>query len=293
MRARASGLALGLSLLAAPAVSNAVSCFSHTFGESPFLCAFTFSLASLGGSQSTVNGVEYFDLEGGPADSTGAGSGGLAGTAFVNVDWGVVEGTCTSDNGTFTTYDPINAEARDISNAEGAFGDIATLASATLPPGTPVALAVRVDAAEGDTPGAGVHIEYDVANDADQIGTRIHRTIELGGSSHTLPDPVALSGYAVGDSLIFAFWARVASGTTNRVSPARVSASAQLDHARLVFDIDTPDVTLISPTSGHDYTTVPEAAQALLMAAGAWSLAWRSRARRARGRREPRDRARV
>lgn len=55
---------------------RAVTCFSHSYGEAPFLCAYTFSRASLAGSDSTVNGVEYFDLVGGPADDTSAGHGG-------------------------------------------------------------------------------------------------------------------------------------------------------------------------------------------------------------------------
>lgn len=270
MRARA--LLLGLFALAlAPSPSHADTCLSHTYGQAPFLCAYAHSSASPGGTEATVNGLEYFNLIGGPADAVSAGDGGLAGSASIDVDWGLVSGACSADNGEFTTFD-LFAEARDIARAEGAYGDIAALASDTLPPGTPVTLSVRVEAVEGDAGDGGVHMEYSVANNANQTATLLQRQIELNFGNHTLPAPIPLDGYRIGDSLIFAFFVRINASTTNNVNPPRISSAAQLDAARLVFDVDTPGVTLISPTSGEDYATVPEASQVLLLAAGALAL---------------------
>ena len=278
MRTRDLAL-LGLFALAlGSSPSHAGTCLQHTYGQAPYLCAYTFSTASPGGSEATVNGLEYFNQIGGPADAESAGDGGIAGSASVDVAFGLVSGACSADNGEFTVFD-FN-EARDTSRAEGMYADIATLVSDTLPPGTPVALSVRFDAQEGESGAdAGVDMEYDVANFHNQTPTLLHNEFGLHTDHHTLPDPVPLGGYSVGDSLIFAFFVRINCGTTNHVNPPRLTAATELSYARLAFDIDTPGVALVSSTSGVDYTTVPEASQALLLAAGGLALAWPSRAR--------------
>ena len=156
-------LVLSLFALALGSSPSHANCTSHTYGQAPFLCAYTFSTATPGGTEATVNGLEYFNQIGGPADAESAGDGGIAGSASVDVDWGLISGACSADNGDFDVFD-FN-EARDTSRAEGVYADIATLVSDTLPPGTPVSLSVRFDAQEGESGAdAGVDMEYDVAN---------------------------------------------------------------------------------------------------------------------------------
>ena len=267
MRTRDLAL-LGLFALAlVPTSSHAYNCTSHTYGQAPYLCAYTYSHATPNGTEATENGLEYFDQIGGPADDKSAGDGGVAGSAFIDVDWGLISGACDSDNGDFTTFDP--NEGRDSSHAEGAFADIATLVSDTLPPGTPVTLSVRFDAAESDAGAGSVDLSYDLANFHNQTPTLVHNEVLLSGGNHTLPAAVPLGGYSVGDSLIFRLLVVISSSTTNQVNPPRLVSAAHLAYARLAFDIDTPGVALVSETSGTDYTTVPEASQVLLLGVGA------------------------
>jgi hypothetical protein len=277
MRVVAIGLAVGLASIG-PASAGAAPCHTHPYGEAPFLCGYTFSRASLGGSDSTLSGVEFFNLDGGIADNSSAGDGGLAGIARVDVGWGVIRAYSHADNGSFTEPDFFNPEARDISSAEGAFAAIGTLVSPTLPPGTPVEVTVTMDPVGGFTDGAGAEIDLSLSKPNGSLF--VTKQALLSSTSSFVPAPFSLSGYVVGDQLIFGYQVRNDAGTTNRVIPARVMATADMEHtARLFIDVETPDVTL-DTLSGFDYTTVPEAPHALMLGVAALTLAWRGRGRR-------------
>jgi PEP-CTERM motif len=277
---RILALAFVLSFLGAPlgpASAGAAACHLHTLSEVPFLCGYTFSRASLGGTDSTLSGTEFFNMDGGVADNTSAGDGGLSGIARVDVDWGVVRAYSHADNGSYTETDLLNAEARDISSGEGAFADAGTLVSPTFPPGTPVEITVTMDPAGAFTDGAGAQIDLTLENVGGLGGVTKQALLNDPSHSSFVPPPFPLSGFVVGDQLAFTYQVRNDAGTTNRVSPARVMATADMEHtARLFIDIETPGVTL-DTMSGHDYTTVPEPSETLLLGVAACVLAWRGR----------------
>jgi hypothetical protein len=282
MRPPAAGFALCLLGVAlAPASVRAAECSTYNIGLAPFLCGYTFSRASLGGSHSTASGTEFFNTGAHVADDTSEGDGGLFGTARVDVDYGVVRAYSHADNGSYTTPDFINPEARDISLGQGAFADIGTLVSSTLPAGTPVEITVTMDPDGAFTDGAGAQIDLTVSKVSDFAGFAVTKQALLNDPSHAsvVPPPFALTGYVVGDQLIFSYQVRNDAGTTNRVVPARVMATADMeDTARLFIDVETAGVSL-DTMSGHDYTSLPEASQPLLLGAGGLVLTWRARRR--------------
>jgi hypothetical protein len=278
---RVLALSLGLGLALGPASARAVPCDTHSYGEAPFLCGYTFSRASLGGTNSTLSGTEFFGLDPDLADNESAGDGGLSGVARVDVDWGVIRAYSHADNGSFTETDLVNAEARDISSAEGAFADIGTLVSSTLPPGAPVAITVTMDAEGAFTDGGGAQIDLTLSKPNGSLYVTKQALLVDPTHASFVPPPFALTGYVVGDQLIFGYQVRNDAGTTNRIFPARVMATADMEHtARLFIDVETPDVTLATE-SGFDYaTTAPEAPNPLLLGVTALALTWHGRARR-------------
>ena len=277
-------LALALLLPLAPgAAVGAGSCYTHLTNETPFLCRWAFSAASLGGSSSTIDGFEYLGLEAGNSDLESAGDGGLSGSARVETDWGAVHAFCTSDNGTFTVYDAIDAEARNVCSAEGAFADFATIVSpgGVLAPGTPVVITVTMSPDGGFSQrGAGGEVDLVIANNANFVGTRMERHALLSFDTTFVPPPFVFPNVAVGDTLIFSYHVRASAVTTNRVNPPVTEATADMEStARLFLDVGTPGAAL-EATSGHDYATVPEPSQALMLGVAAAALIWRGRPRR-------------
>jgi hypothetical protein len=249
MRPAPAALAVALALPLAPdAASAAGSCYTHNTGGAPFLCRYAVSTASRGGSAASALGSEYLGLAAGESDMTSAGDGGLAGSAYVETDWGVIRASCVSDNGDFDVYDDVNAEARNVCVAEGAFADFATIVSpgGVLAAGTPVELTVTMSPEGGFSPrGSGGHAVLVIANDANFVGTRQERQAFLDFDDPFVPVTFVFPNVAVGDRLIFSFHARASATTTNRVSPPIVSAAADMsDTARLFLDVDTAGAAL-------------------------------------------------
>ena len=147
-----SRVLLAVWLAFAPVSASAVDCISLAVGMAPFLCGDTFSRATSQGTEGsnlTTAGITFQNLIGGVADNLSTAAGNMSGTARVEADWGVLRAFASSDNGQFTVYAPLESESRVVSNAAAAFGDIATLTSDTLPPGTPVAITVTMDVEGG------------------------------------------------------------------------------------------------------------------------------------------------
>jgi hypothetical protein len=291
MRARVLlGLSLSWVLGAPPAPASAFrSCGDqHSVGQAPYLCADaharSFAQGQEGGN-ATVAGVAFFNQIGGAADNFSTGDGGLAGVARVDVDWGVVRAYASADNGDWTIPDLI--ESRSIGDAQGAFADIGTLVSSTLPVGTPVAITVTMDVDGGFSPdGGGGQAELTLSKVSDFVNFYIQRDAILFDGGGFVPPPFALENYFVGDQLIFKLEVVATAGTTNSVSPVVSTAVADMENTgRLLIEIGTPGVTL-EAVSGHDYTTAPEPGRGLLLAsatllvAGRGRSGWRRRAPR-------------
>jgi hypothetical protein len=293
MRARVLfGLSLALALAAPSLPASAFrSCGDqHSVGQAPYLCADATARSfaqGQEGSNATTAGVAFFNQAGGTADNISTGAGGLAGVARVDVDWGTVRAYASADNGTWTTPDFINAESRSYGDAQGAFADIGTLVSPTLPVGTPVAITVTMDVDGGFSPdGGGGQAELTLSKVSNFVAFYQQRDAILFDGGGFVPPPFALENYFVGDQLIFKLEMVAAAGTTNRVSPVVSTAVADMENTgRLVIEIGTPGVTLES-VSGHDYTTAPEPGRGLLLASAALLVAarapsgWRRRAPR-------------
>jgi hypothetical protein len=264
-------LALPFALLLPARPVAAAPCNTHTTGQAPFLCGYTFSAASLGNGTTSANGPEFFDQAGGVADTTSAGLGGLGGLARVEVDWGVVHAYASSGNGEFLETDLVNAEARTVSRAEGMFAERATVVSSSLPAGTPVTLTVTLAPEGGFTPGSGGQLDFVIANDANFLGTRVAKQGVFSAATFFVPEPFDFPAQ-VGDTLIFSYLLSVDTLTTNRASPVIPSAIADMEEtARLFLDVGTPGAELES-TSGHDYRTVPEPSRAVLLGIAALVL---------------------
>jgi hypothetical protein len=157
-----------------------------------------------------------------------------------------------------------------------AFGDVATLTSGTLPPGTPVAITVTLDLEGGfSVNGSGGEAWLTYSKVSDFVAFYMERQAILFHGGGFVPPPFALDGYTVGDQLVFKLAMRATATTTDHVNPAVGDAAADMEGTgRLLIEVATPGVTL-EAASGHDYTTVPEPAHALLLGAGALVLAAR------------------
>jgi hypothetical protein len=280
MRARVLlGLPLALLAAAPPGPASAVDCVSLSVGMAPYLCGETFSRATAQGtlgSNSTSAGVTFQNLIGGPADNLSTAAGGMSGVARVEVDWGVLHAFSSADNGPFTVYAPLDSESRVVSNAVAAFADIATIGSDTLSVGTPVAITVTMDV-DGGFAGSGAGQAWlTYSKVSNFVAFYMERQAILTSDIVSVPPPFPLEGYTVGDQLIFKFAMRANANTTDRTNPAVATAAADMENTGLLrFEVLTPGVTL-ETASGHDYTTVPEPARALLLAAAALALAGRT-----------------
>jgi hypothetical protein len=274
------GLALGFAAATSPEPAAAyLSCQNEPFDGGPFLCADAWSRATaqgVDGTNATGAGVSYLNQVGGPADDTATAGGGMVGITRVDVDWGLVRAFASADNGTWIVTDFANPESRVLSYAQGAFADRGTLVSQTLPAGTPVEITVEMDVHGGFSDGAGGEVVLTLQKTGDG-GSYLQKTATLSSTAGFVPPPFALQGFAVGDELIFEWLMTASAGTTNRVSPARVSALADMESTGLLFvDVGTPGVTL-ETMSGHDYTPAPEPARAILLAGVALLLVARGR----------------
>lgn len=274
------GLPLAVLAAAAPGPASAFDCVSLSVGNAPYLCGETFSRATAQGTvggNSTTAGVTFQNLIGGSADNIAVGDGGMSGVARVEADWGVLRAFASADNGQFTVYAPQESESRVVSNAVAAFADIVTLASDTLPVGTPVAITVTMDVDGAlSVNGAGGQAWLTYSKVSNFVAFYMEKQAILSNSGGFVPPPFALEGYTVGDQLIFKFAMRAIAGTTNRANPAVTSAAADMEHTgTLLLEVATPGVSL-EAVSGHDYTTVPEPARALLLAAAALALGGRA-----------------
>jgi hypothetical protein len=263
---------------AAPAA--AVDCISLTVGMAPFLCANTFSRATaqgVVGGNSTTAGVTFQNLTGGSADNISSGNGGMSGVARAEVDWGVLRAFASADNGQFTMYAPLESESRVVSFAEVAFGDIVTIASSTLPAGTPVEITVTMGIDGGfSEEGAGGQATLTLSKVSNFVGFYQERQAILFYDGGFVPPPFALTNYFVGDQIIFKLSMRANVGTTNQVIPPVTSAAADMEGTgTLLIEVATPNVTL-DAVSEHDYTTVPEPGRALLVAVAALLLGGRA-----------------
>ena len=271
---------LAVLLAFAPVPASAVDCISLAVGMAPFLCGNTFSRATsqgTGGANMTTAGVTFQNLIGESPTTSRPVPAGCQAPPGSEADWGVLRAFASSDNGQFTVYAPLESESRVVSNAEAAFGDIATLTSDTLPPGTPVAITVTMDVEGGlSVNGSGGQAWLTYSKVSNFVAFYMEKQAILSNSGGFVPPPFALEGYTVGDQLIFKLAIRAIANTTNRVSPAVTAAVADLENTgRLLIEVTTPGVTL-EAVSGHDYTTVPEPARALLLGVAALVLAGRA-----------------
>jgi hypothetical protein len=274
-------LGLGLSLAFSPAAASAYDTCGDAqgLGNAPFLCGDAWSRATAEGaegSDTTSAGVSFLNQVGGLSDDTSTAAGGMLGAARVEVDWGLVRAYSSADNGSWTATDFLNPESRVLSYAQGAFADIGTFSSPTLPVGTPVDVTVTMDVDGGFTDGAGGEAILKLQ----KVGvpsSYLEKKAMLAMTSSFVPPPFALQGYAVGDELVFKFQMTASAGTTTRVSPARVNAVADMENTgQLLIEVATAEVTL-DAVSGHDYATAPEPSRALLLAGAALLLTARAR----------------